>query len=512
MWPFAVAAIAILAGVNAIDPLPVGVFYDDAHYVILGRSIALGEGYRYINLPGAPAATHFPPGYPALLALFWRISPTFPDNIALFKMSNAILLGGVALGAYWFARARLGLSRPSAAIAALGGTITIPALVLSSAVMSEVLFLAILFPWLVLAEDSVARSSIKRAAIVGMGAGVLCLIRSHGFVLIPALLIVLLIRRSYRDAAVAALAGILVIAPWVWWVTSNDPLMPVTVRGQYGSYSGWLVEGVRADGAGILIRAIRDNAITMYAVVARSFSLLQNGVLDGLAVASVMVLFIAGLLEFRTRAQVTLAFILLYLVSLLIWPFSPLRFLWGVWPLLVTAMVCGAVVLWRSASSRQRRLTEARVAVAAVATVVVVGALVFNVQGYRNAWWATVSRTFAPRIQAQLAWVNEKTGRDDVIVADDEAAVYLYTGRRAVPASEFTVSQYFHPRTAAEQARHLARILDAFQPTYVVAWTRSGLDAAEVLATAPQALLVQTDTIPSGRVYRYVKRPAARVR
>jgi hypothetical protein len=506
MWPFAVAAVAMLAGVHAIDASPIGVFYDDAHYVILGRSLAMGEGYRYINLPGAPPATHFPPGYPALLALLWRISPGFPENIALFKMSNAILLGVVGLGVYWFGRRRLELSQPVAALASLGSTIAIPALLLSSAVMSEVLFLAVLFPWLLAAEDSVGRPSVKRAALIGAGAGALCLIRSHGIVLVPALVVAQVLRRSYREAAVVAVAALLVLTPWLWWVANNDPLIPTTVRGQYGSYGAWLAEGVRVNGVGILGQAARDNLVTMYAIVARSFSVTRNVVLDAIAVTSVLALFLGGVVALRERALVTVTFVLLYLASLLVWPFSPLRFVWGIWPLLVLTMVSGGLFLWKAASSA-RRTTTARAAVASAAVIVIAGALVFNIQGYRNAWWAAVSRSFTPRIQAQLEWVNEKTGRDDVIVADDETPIYLYTGRRAVPASEFTVAQYFRPRPPAENARHLAEVLRAFSPTYVVAWTQPGLDAAEVLAARSPRLLVQTDTIRSGRVYRYV-RPA----
>ena len=33
-----------------------------------------------INMPGAPHATHFPPGYPLLLAALWKLLPSFPDN------------------------------------------------------------------------------------------------------------------------------------------------------------------------------------------------------------------------------------------------------------------------------------------------------------------------------------------------------------------------------------------------------------------------------------------------
>ena len=60
--------IVLLVGLAAIDSLPVGVFYDDGMYVVLAKSIATGHGLHWLNVPGAPPATHFPPGYPLLLA------------------------------------------------------------------------------------------------------------------------------------------------------------------------------------------------------------------------------------------------------------------------------------------------------------------------------------------------------------------------------------------------------------------------------------------------------------
>src|SRR5512142_216136 len=79
-----VALCAVIAGVHAMTPSPVGVFYDDAMYVALGKAIAHGQGYAYLNLPDAPAATHYPPIYPLLLALLWRIAPSFPAHVVLF--------------------------------------------------------------------------------------------------------------------------------------------------------------------------------------------------------------------------------------------------------------------------------------------------------------------------------------------------------------------------------------------------------------------------------------------
>src|SRR6184192_2294375 len=79
--PSLAAAIAIAAGLVAVNGLPVGGFFDDAFYVILAKSLATGHGYRNLNLPGAPFASHYPPGYPLFLSALWRLWPTFPANV-----------------------------------------------------------------------------------------------------------------------------------------------------------------------------------------------------------------------------------------------------------------------------------------------------------------------------------------------------------------------------------------------------------------------------------------------
>ena len=94
-WPLAlvgIAGLALATGLAIVDALPVGVVADDAFYVILARALANGEGYRALNVPGHPAGTHFPPGYPALLALVSFVAPPFPASIAVFKALNAVNL------------------------------------------------------------------------------------------------------------------------------------------------------------------------------------------------------------------------------------------------------------------------------------------------------------------------------------------------------------------------------------------------------------------------------------
>jgi hypothetical protein len=54
----------------------VGAFNDDGAYVMLGKSLADGSGYRLTYLVGAPVAVKYPPGLPALLAIPWALGGT----------------------------------------------------------------------------------------------------------------------------------------------------------------------------------------------------------------------------------------------------------------------------------------------------------------------------------------------------------------------------------------------------------------------------------------------------
>ncbi|HEX6315334.1 MAG TPA: hypothetical protein VFZ73_10770, partial [Gemmatimonadaceae bacterium] len=78
LLPIVLVAVVGMVALLTVTPWPVGAFQDDAIYTILAKALATGEGYRMINLPGAPHATHYPPGYPFFLSLLWRLSPSFP--------------------------------------------------------------------------------------------------------------------------------------------------------------------------------------------------------------------------------------------------------------------------------------------------------------------------------------------------------------------------------------------------------------------------------------------------
>src|SRR5688572_17183263 len=50
----------------------VGLIVDDAWYVLLAKAMATGQGYTLINSPTPGISPFYPPGFSALLAIFYR--------------------------------------------------------------------------------------------------------------------------------------------------------------------------------------------------------------------------------------------------------------------------------------------------------------------------------------------------------------------------------------------------------------------------------------------------------
>ena len=116
--PVAIAAVIIATLCLLRRPFPVGIAQDDGLYVILAKALATGQGFHFINLPGAPAGVHFPPGYPLFLAGLWRVTSSFPANVLAFAVANMVLLGVAGGAAYrtrsspWPCACRSGRVRP----------------------------------------------------------------------------------------------------------------------------------------------------------------------------------------------------------------------------------------------------------------------------------------------------------------------------------------------------------------------------------------------------------------
>lgn len=503
--PLLIAALVLAIAISTVTPWPVGAFEDDAVYTILGKSLAEGTGYRMINLPGSPAATHYPPGYPALLAVLWRLAPSFPDNVVVFKFANSLLLALGAAGTYWFARRRLELSRTASATTALITSLSIAILLLTGMVLSEPLFLAILIPALFVTERAVESGRARTALCAGGLLGMLTLVRSLGVFAIPGAFALLLWRRRYAAAAALAIGAAAFVGPWLLWVELHQNDIPAIISGKYGSYSGWVLQGYKDYGIEFTWQVVVKNSQDLYRVLSRVHAPIAGDLPRALTFIALIVLLSVGAHRLTRRAPATLCFVLLYSLIVLLWPFEPSRFILGVWPVLACCVVLGVSAVWNW--HPRGALAMAGRYVALVASVALaVGWLRYNGQGFKNGWWEPIQRAGGERMKPIVQWVAYNTAMTDVISTDHDPAVYLYTGRRAIPTNTWLVRERVTPLTADEELDCIRQLLTELKPDYYVPTSVGGERSAKILAKESKPLLRYLGQTPNGAAFAFVRR------
>jgi hypothetical protein len=503
------AALAIAAIVVAIEPLPVGVFQDDGVYTLLAKSLATGQGYRYLHLPDAPAATHFPPLYPLVLAGLWKLFPSFPENVTLFKFANAAFIGVAAVMGYRFARRAAGM-QPWTAVLTVGAfTICAPIILLGVMVMSEPLFLAALFPVLALGHRATVSGNARDALFAGLAAGALTLVRTLGVVVIPATVMVLVWRRRWAAAAVFGLASVALMLPWQLWVAAHDADLPAVLLGKYGSYAGWLMDGMRDGGIPWVLDLVWFN---IRLCIGTGWEMLTVEAwpvpLRFLSTAVATSFFLLGWWQMMKRAPVAALTVAGYMMLVVAWPFPPERFTFGIWPLLGLhfGLAFETVARWRPST---RALAAARHGAVALGVLLFAGYARKNYVNVRNDWWTDVQSSVAFRTRPIAEWVNAHSPEDAVISTEDDVMLHLYTGRRAVPIGTFTPRDHMSPPTTAASAATLRSIVQTFDVDYVLASTPWGANAALALAKSQPPELRLRGTLAPGGIFETVKRSTA---
>lgn len=503
LLPVAMAALVLLVALLTVTPWPVGAFQDDAIYTVLAKALATGEGYRMINLPGSPHATHYPPAYPAFLSVLWRMAPTFPDNIVVFKFANAAWLAAAASGAYVFARSRLGWGAGRASAAAVAGTLAIVVLLVTGVVLSEPMFMALLFPALLLSERAADTGSVRLAVLAGLACGALALVRTLGAVIVPAACLVLLSRRRVAAAAALGAAAALCVLPWQFWLNAWQHEIPPVLMGKYGAYGPWVAAGFREGGLAFARDVVVANVQAIQRFLGYAFMPVLALPPRVIALLGACVLSGIGVLVLVRRARVTAVFLAAYTVVVLAWPFDPDRFVLALWPLLTLCWLAGvdAVVRWRPAGALRG---GARLATLAVAVAIAVGFGTYNVRGYRHQWWAAVQRDAGSRAKPIAEWVAASTAPSDVLMTDDDLIVYLYTGRRGMPTSTFLPRERVQAPTDEDNEAAVRTMIDLYQPRYYITTSAPGQRAAERLTTGDAPLLRRHRQIPNALIYERI--------
>jgi hypothetical protein len=207
-----------------------GLFVDDAWYAMLAKALASGQGYTLINSPTAGITPLYPPAFPFLLSLAYRLAPDFPNNIWLLKSVSiaAMMIAGVVAYFYFTRERRLS---PYLALGIALATVLNPTLVFlaTSTLMSECVFTLSFLLVIVAIERSVSETQGRKFWLLVIAGAVLTagafLLRSAAISLVAAAIIYLIKARQWRAAIAFALIVAALCAPWVLYSRSHQPTL-----------------------------------------------------------------------------------------------------------------------------------------------------------------------------------------------------------------------------------------------------------------------------------------------
>ena len=206
----------------------IGLMGDDSWYVLLAKALATGQGYTLINSPTPGILPLYPPGFPFLLSLFYRLSPNFPDNLWLLKSVSMVGMFIVGIITYrYFLRDR-GL--PAAVALGISVATTVcPAIVFlaTSTVMSDCIYMLFFVLTIFVTERCVAARGTSREWIYAVLSAALAsytyLVRSIAIVLIASVAIYLLKERLIRSAIIFSLLAAIFASPWMIYSRTHTP-------------------------------------------------------------------------------------------------------------------------------------------------------------------------------------------------------------------------------------------------------------------------------------------------
>jgi hypothetical protein len=131
----------------------------------------------------------------------------------------------------------------------------------------------------------------------------------------------------------------------------------------------------------------------------------------------------------------------------------------------------------------------------------------YEVRAIQGRWWWSISRVASARIDGAVRWTQQRTDSTDVISADDEGALFLYTGRKSVPVASFTTAHYLTVRSASLEAREGLEPLMARYPVHaVIVGSTKSFEAAQFLASQPVPKLTPAEEFPGGAAFTVLHR------
>jgi hypothetical protein len=444
----------------------VGMFLDDAWYVLLGKALATEQGYTLINSPSPGILPLYPPAFPFLLSFVFRISPQFPQNLWLLKSVSiaAMLLASLACYLY-FARYR---NLPNHLALAIAATFALnPGLVFlaTSSVMSECVFALAQMATLITVERCARAKDGARfwlyASLAATASSWAFLTRSMAAGLILAALVYLLKERLFKSAIVFVLVVAALAGSWTYYSRAKAPTPEQ--RAEVNSYivrpyaeqfwdriAGHEVAGkislaelpgrfwdnisrVAATDSGGILTPFFFPALNQGLAEPDNFA---RALLSLFVASLALVGFVSVARERLTYAELAMPISLLIIIA---WPFPPYRFLLPSMPLLLFYFLMGS----KSLLNQLLRTSQTKgdgapwPMVTGIATLLFVLSLFanFDYLGRKNTDVAARRprwiRVFDEN-EAIIKWAGENVSKSAVITTANPALAFLYTDNKTV--------------------------------------------------------------------------------
>lgn len=403
--------------------------FDGAGYAVLARSLVEGRTYRDWDHPDRPRHTHFPPGYPLVLAGAWSV---LGERVQVAHAINLLFEAtAVVLAALWF---RELFGRRVAFSMALALAVNWSWARTAGAIQSESLFLMLGQAAILLASRrDGADLRMGRSLALGALLGFAVLTRHVGVALVIAIVLDLATSRRWKALGTTLATCSLVITPWIVWLS----------RARRGSQADllWsstsLLESLAGNGL-FYVRRIPDQIIGPFIEVATVFS--GRPALGWLATGFALVVTVVVVLgwwdcrrDSRGRARRLVPLVALSTMALLlVWPFTEAgRFLIPLVPcLLIGALVGGGAVVGGLIPGRGRGVTVW------IARLILAASLPYSVFAIVTDRIGAQQRT-QREFDEVCEWIRARVEQPGPVLSRHPGDVYWLTGRSALaPASD----------------------------------------------------------------------------
>lgn len=405
---------------------------DDAVYLLLARALR-HFSYREVFDASHPIHHFYPPGYPAILAIWGGFVGERFDALVLLSIGASVATLALV---FWALRERFS---PLVALLSLMALATNPALITAAGkVLSEPVYaLVSLLPLVLLVRPDPGGKRLLQVAVLAIFAA---LTRSIGVTLVIALGLHWLIERRFGTVAAFASASAALIGAWFGWVAIASR------QAGTGSYFDQAVNAPTAGSTGFTVvsRVLRnvpgylsDELPWFLSMPAVPGSWIDNV----LTTTMVAVGFALGVVALFRRWRPAALYLLAYAVLLLVWPWRVGRFLLPIIPLLVPATILGLGVALRPLGARWRVAGMVALTLVIAATGSArAGESLRERQGCtRGSRPPSTGCLHGQQAQDQgsffaaLDYIDRRLPRDAVFLVAKRAPLYYYTERLSVP-------------------------------------------------------------------------------